>query len=161
VSLQRFLPFLLSMGLILFNYVPSSLGISSIIRPDIGCICVFYWVLYRPDLFNMFWVFCLGLLSDMISSMPFGINIITYLTIYTVNSITAFLYNKPFIVVWYGFAFVFIITGLIKWLIVSVYYAQFLPISRLFFTILFTIACYPVISFINDLVRKLLMNDES
>jgi len=71
-----------------------------------------------------------------------------------------FFYNKPFIVVWYGFSFVFIIAEFVKWFIVSVYYAEFLPVSGLLFTILFTIACYPLFSLLNDLAQKFLMSEE-
>ena len=162
LSLQRLLPFFLSLFFIFINYTPSNVSFSTFIRPEIGLICVFYWVLYRPDLFNMFMVFLLGLINDIISSAPLGADIITYLTVYViVSNMIAFFYNKPFVVVWYGFAFIFIIAELVKWLILSVYYAQFLPISGLFFISLFTVACYPVVSLFNDLAQKFLMNEEA
>ena len=110
LSLQRLLPFFLSLFFIFINYIPSNVSFSTFIRPEIGLICIFYWVLYRPDLFNMFMVFILGLVNDIISSTPLGIDTVTYLTVYViVSNMIAFFYNKPFIVVWYGFAFVFII----------------------------------------------------
>ncbi len=161
ISLQKSLPFLLSLLFVFCIYVPSSVGIANIVRPAMGAVCVFYWVLNRPDLFNMFTVFFLGFVSDIMSSVPLGADIITYLTIYVmVSNLTSFFINKPFLVIWYGFAFVFVPAQLLKWLVVSVYYAHFLPVSGLFFTILFTIACYPVVSYVNDAARKYLMNDE-
>lgn len=160
-SLQKRLPFLLSLLFVFCVYAPSSVGIANVIRPAMGAVCVFYWVLNRPDLFNMFTVFFLGFASDIMSSAPLGADIITYLTIYVmVSNLTSFFVNKSFLVIWYGFAFVFLSAQLLKWLVVSVYYAHFLPVSNLFFTIFFTIACYPVVSYINDTMRKYLMNDE-
>lgn len=160
-SLQRLIPFLFSLLLILLDYIPSNLGIPNVIRPATGFICVFYWVLHRSDLFNMFTVFFLGLISDIMSSAPLGTDIIAYLAVYVmVSNMTAFFNNKPFVVVWYGFSFIFIAAEIIKWLAVSVYYGCFLPAGNLFFTLLFTIACYPVFSFFNDLAQKYLMNDE-
>lgn len=161
LSMQRIVPFLLSLMFILFNYIPANIGIPNIIRPEMGLLCVFYWVLCRPDLFNMFMVFFLGLVSDVMSASPIGTNIISYLTMYLiVSNLSKFFNNKPYSIIWYGFAFVLIFVDFVKWLLVSVYYAKFLPLGNLFFTILFTIACYPVICFLNNLLRKYLMNDE-
>ena len=158
---QRLVPFVLSLLFILFNYIPSNLGFSNIIRPEVGVICVFYWVLNRPDLFNMFMVFFLGLVSDMMSAIPLGTNTVCYLIIYLIlNNMSSFFCNKPFNVVWLMFSFVFVLVEFFKWLEVSIYYAEFSPIGHLFFTILFTIACYPLISFINDAARRYLMNDD-
>ena len=158
---QRLVPFFLSLVLILFNFIPANLGFANILRPEMGLICVFYWVLNRPDLFNMFTVFFLGFVNDIMSVIPLGVNIIPYLTVYLiVSNMNSFFNNKPFNVIWSGFALVVVLTEILKMLIVSVYYAKFIPIGYLFFTILFTIACYPLISFINDAARKYLMNDE-
>ena len=161
LSIQKSVPFLLSLLFILFNYIPSGLSFSHILRPAIGMICVFYWMLHRPDLFNMFMVFFLGFISDIMSSAPMGADIIAFLTVYVLlSNMFSFFNSKPFIFIWYGFAFIFILAEGVKWLLVSVYYGKFIPLGSLFFTILFTIACYPVISFINDAARKYLMNDE-
>lgn len=161
LSAQKSVPFLLSLIFILLNYTPSFFGISSMIHPAVGAICVFYWVLHRPDLFNLFTVFFLGFVSDTMSAAPLGVDIVSYLMIYLlVSHFSALFNNKPFSFVWSGFVFIFVSTELVKWLVISVYYASFLPLGILFFTVLFTIACYPVISIINDFARKFLMNDE-
>lgn len=160
-SLQKLVPFVLSLFFILFNYIPSIFSFANIFRPAVGMICVFYWVLHRPDLFNIFMVFFLGFISDIMSSAPVGSDIIAFLAMYViVSNMFSFFNNKPFIAVWCGFAFIFVSSELIKWLIVSVYYGQFIPLYGLFFTILFTITCYPIIGFINEIARKYLMNDE-
>lgn len=158
---QRLIPFFFSLLFILFNYIQANLGYSNILRPEMGVICVFYWVLNRPDLFNMFTVFFLGFVSDIMSAVPLGTNIISYLVVYLfLNNMSSFFINKPFNGIWTGFAIIAILVEILKTLIVSVYYAKFIPTGHMFFTVLFTIACYPLISFINSFVRKYLMNDE-
>ncbi len=160
-SIQKTVPFLLSLIFVLFGYVPASLGIPTALRPAGGMICVFYWVLHRSDLFNMFSVFFLALIADFLSSAPLGVEIVSYLTVYVcVSNLSKFFSNKPFLFVWYGFAFIFAATEVLKWLLVSVYYAEFLPLTPLFFMIFFTIACYPVIGFVNDLAQRYLISDE-
>ena len=161
VSAQRFVPLVLSFVFILLNYIPTNFSFPNIIRPEIGLICVFYWVLHRPDLFNVVVVFLLGFVEDAISAVPLGAHIISYLVAYLIVSNTSsFFNNKPYNVVWSAFSFIFVVAEFVKWLIVSIYYAEFLAPGNLFFTILFTIACYPVVSFFNDIARKYLMNDE-
>lgn len=161
VSLQRLVPFIVSLIFILFNHIPSNLGYPNIIRPDIGCICVFYWVLYRPDLFNLFTVFVLGFIGNLVSTIPVGLEIISFLTIYLIVSNKFSIFNnKPFNVVWFGFSVILLFVELLKWFTLSVYHAEFISFGNLFFTILFTIACYPVVSLINESVREYLMNDE-
>ncbi|MBR1604886.1 MAG: rod shape-determining protein MreD [Alphaproteobacteria bacterium] len=161
LSIQKILPFLLSLLFIFCTYIPSGVSVSHVIRPDVGMICVFYWVLHRPDLFNLFTVFFLGFVSDILSSAPLGSDIIAYLTIYLViTNLSSFFVNKSFQAFWYGFGFVLVLVEFLKWLIVSIFYTEFLPLERLLFTILFTIAWYPVVSFFNDAARKYLMNDE-
>lgn len=158
---QRTVPFLLSLFFVLFGYVPASLGGSADLRPAAGMICVFYWVLHRSDLFNMFSVFFLALIADFLSSAPLGAEIISYLTVYVcVSNLSKFFTNKPFLLVWYGFAFVFTAAEVLKWFLLSVYYAEFLPLLPLFFMIFCTIACYPVIGFVNDMAQRYLINDE-
>lgn len=159
---QRITPFLISAVMIFISYIPLNFYASGIMRPELGLICVFFWVLRRPDLFNMFSVFFLGLIDDILSSAPLGSNIIVYLTVYQlVMSMYSFFYNKPFIVSWYGFAFCFTSAELIRWLLVSVYYSRFLPISGVLFLCLFTIAGYPVVSWINTKIQYYMMNDEA
>ena len=63
-------------------------------------------------------------------------------------------------VTWYGFAVFCLITMFSRWLLVSVYYSQFLPLSMLMFNLLFTIAFYPVIGLVNAFVQNKLMKDE-
>ena len=91
---QRTVPFLLSLIFVLFGYVPASLGGSADLRPAAGMICVFYWVLHRSDLFNMFSVFFLALIADFLSSAPLGAEIISYLTVYVcVSNLSKFFTN--------------------------------------------------------------------
>ena len=80
--LQRLLPLLFSLLLLLVSYVPFNLPVSNNIRPAAGMICVYFWLLYRPDVFNLLSVYFLGLTEDIISSAPFGSNIFALLVMY-------------------------------------------------------------------------------
>ena len=159
--LKRLLPFLVSVFLLLVFYVPVHLPLSRYLRPDIGMICVYFWLQHRPDLFNLGSVFCLGVLDDVVTSSPLGSNIFELLLMYVlVNNTSRFLNAKPFVVLWYGFALLALVTMLSRWLIVSVYYSQFLPLSMLAFSYMVTIAVYPLISLLLAFVQNSFIQDD-
>lgn len=158
---KRLLPLLFSILLLAFSYVPLDLSIFNNIRPAIGIICVYYWMLHRPDLFNLWSVFLLGLFDDTLTSAPVGSNIFSLLLLYVlVNNLSRFFNAKPFVVTWYGFAILSLVVMLSRWLMVSIYYGQFLPLTILLFSYLVTIAAYPVISLLLGLVHNSLISDE-
>ena len=98
---------------------------------------------------------------DIITAAPFGSNIFSFLVMYLlVSNLAAYFNAKPFVVTWYGFALFCLITMLARWLLVSVYYSQFLPLPLLMFSVFATIAFYPVIGLVNAFVQNSLMKDE-
>ena len=160
-SLQKLLPLLTSVILVLMSYVPLNFAAANNLRPAVGLMCVFFWMLHRPDVFNLFSVYFLGLVEDIVTSAPFGANIFACLIMYLlVRNLAGYLIGKPIVVTWYGFAVFCLITMFSRWLLVSVYYSQFLPLSMLMFNLLFTIAFYPVIGLVNAFVQNKLMKDE-
>ena len=158
---QHMLPFFVSAILLLFSYVPFDFMFLNSIRPAMGMICVYFWLQHRPDLFNLWSVFFLGVLDDVVTSSPLGSNIFELLLMYVlVNNTSRFLNAKPFIVLWYGFALLALVTIFSRWLIVSVYYSQFLPLSMLFFSYMVTIAVYPLISLLLAFVQNNFIQDD-
>ena len=101
---QRMLPLLCSLLMLFFSYVPLDLPISNHVRPSVGMICAYFWLLHRPDVFNLFSVYVLGLVEDVISSAPVGSNIFAMLVMYLlVTNLSRFFNAKPFVIIWYGF----------------------------------------------------------
>lgn len=159
--LQRLTPLLFSIFLVLLSYVPFDFPAGSNIRPAVGMVCVYYWMIHRPDLFNLLSVYILGLIEDIVSSVPLGANIFTLLVLYILlNNLARFFNAKPFIITWYGFAILSFIAFFAKWLMVSIYYGQFLPVWVVLFSYLVSIAAYPVLSLMNAFVQNYLIQDE-
>src|SRR5574344_366445 len=102
---QRLLPLLSSILLVLLSYMTVNIGPFSTIRPAVGMVCVYYWIIHRSDVFNLFSVYILGFIEDVVSSAPFGSNIFALLVLYLlVSTLSRFFNGKPFVVTWYGFA---------------------------------------------------------
>lgn len=157
---QRLLPFVVSALLITMFYMP--LGFFSLngIRPMVGVACVYFWLQHRPDIFNLWSVFCLGLWDDILSASPLGSCIFGMLLMYMLVNLTSRFFNaKPFIVLWYGFMLLLLVTMFGKWLLISVYYSRFLPLSMLCFGYMITIAIYPLLSLLLAFIQNKLMKD--
>lgn len=158
---QRLLPLISSVFLLFISYIPLDIPLSNNIRPAVGMICVYFWLLHRPDIFNLLSVYILGLIEDIITSAPFGSNIFALLVLYVlVTNLAKYFNAKPFTIIWLGFAVLSLITFFSRWLLVSVYYSQFLPLSIVMFSFLVTAASYPILSVINVFVQNKLMTDE-
>ena len=125
-------------------------------------ICVYFWTLYRRDLFGPIAVTIIGLVADSFSAVPLGINIFVFILIY-VLSITygIFVNTKPFIVSWIGFLIISFIGFFAKWLLMSIFYSEFLSIFGVFVAFCSTFLLYPLIARLNIFVQnKFLSNEE-
>ena len=159
--LQRLLPLLSSIILMLMAYLPLDFLLFNNIRPAVAVICVYFWLIHRPDIFNLFSVYFLGLIDDVIRNVPCGTNVLVLLVLYVlVSNLSRFLNGKPFIITWYGFVIVSSVAFFTKWLVLSIYYSQFLPISIVGFSLMVTAASYPFVSLILAFVQNNLIADE-
>lgn len=160
-QLQHLIPMLsVSLFVIIFS-IPLYPFVSDTIRPCVTIICAYFWLIHRPYYFAVGSVYFIGILEDVLSSTPFGINILSLLIVYVLTNIAyKYVINKSFAVVWYAFIPIAFLTLIIKWLILSIYYSQFLPFIPLFFIFLTTIAFYPIFSMINAYICEYFMQDE-
>ncbi len=158
---QRILPLLSSLILLFLSYIPLNISFLNNIRPAMGLICVYFWMLHRPDLFNLWAVYALGAVDDVISASPLGSNILALLLLYVlINNTSRFFNAKPFVVTWYGFVLLSLLTMAAQWLVVSVYYSQFLPLTMISFSYMATIAAYPLVSLLLAYIQNTLIQDE-
>lgn len=159
--LQKALPLISSAMILFLAYIPVSMPILNNVRPDLGLICIYFWILHRPDLFNLVSIVLLGLWDMTISSALPGSGLFAYLTLYVLLYNTQRFFNaKPFVVIWYGFMALSLAVLLIKWLVVSIYYGQFLPLSMLMFGYLIGAALYPLVSAVLAFIQNKLIQDE-
>ncbi len=158
---RRLLPLLVSLFVLLLSYIPLNVGYFNNIRPMVGLACVYFWILNRSDIFNVFSVFILALVNDIISSGPFGSNLFAFLLMYILTAnVQRLLNGKPFSLCWYGFMALSFAVFFAKWLVVSIYYRQAMPWAILLFSYSVTVAVYPFISLLFAFVQNKLIADE-
>ena len=162
--LNRFyalLPLLFSVVLTALSYLPLRSSLADNARPSVGLMCVYFWLIYRPDLFNLGSVFILGIFIDIISSAPFGSSLLALLVMYLlVTNLIKYLNGRLFVVLWVGMAVLLAACLLIQWVAVSFYYTQPMPLLPIIFSYLLSLAFYPIVGGINALVLNIFLQDD-
>ncbi|MDR1025977.1 MAG: rod shape-determining protein MreD [Lactobacillus sp.] len=162
LSFQRALPLLTSILLLLISYMPMNVFFLGNLKIAVSIACVYFWLLHRSDLFNLFSVCFLGFFEDILSAAPFGSNMVTLLLCYVlITNLAKFFNAKPFVVIWYGFGALMFVAAFSRWLLVSIYYGQFLPLPSLIFSVLITVAVYPLLSMLNAFIQGAFIQEDA
>ena len=75
---------------------------------------IFYFAIFNPKVLNVFFVFLLGLLTDLITSVPLGFNAFGYVFIFfTANLFQSYLINMAFCQLWLVFGVLFLCTDIL------------------------------------------------
>lgn len=158
---QRLLPFMVAVLMVLLNYLPAYIDVFNNIRPDFGLMAVYFWMLYRPDLFGLYSVAILGLLDGAISSAALGLDLFAYLLMYVlIVPLRNILIGRSFVVIWCAFVAISFGVLLVKWLLATIYFGKILPILALMLTILLGAAVYPVVSMMLAFIKKWFLQDD-
>jgi len=144
---QKSLPIVTSVLVMLLGYIPVDIALFDNVRSDLGLVCIYFWMLHRPDLFGITAIVILGAIVAVVSSSLPGSSFFAYLLMYVlVYNTQKYFYAKPFVVVWYGFIALAFVDIMAKWLVVSIFYRQSFSLSITIFGFLLAAALYPVVS---------------
>ncbi len=115
---------------------------------------IFYWSIYRPDLFPIYFVFIAGLLYDFISGGPLGQWALVFLLLRVgMESQRRILIGKRFNVEWLAFALVVPLVFLLIFLISLLIYGTLVNFPEFIFQIIINIAFYPLIILVMNKVK--------
>ncbi|MFZ3035127.1 MAG: rod shape-determining protein MreD [Parvibaculum sp.] len=149
------LPFVIGVFCVLLSFVPVGRIFGMTGMPAFALMAIYYWAVVRPDMFPVYAVFAVGLLTDLLSGGPIGLWAFTYVLVYIVVLTQRFLMaNAPFSVFWFGFFVVGMITGVVSWAIASIAFGMFLPVSPVLTYILVTVAVFPLFSFLFGRIER-------
>lgn len=158
---KRVLPLFCSILILLAAHIPYHFNIAKYLIPDLGILCVYYWSTHRRDLFGVWSAFIFGLIADSLSTVPIGLNILTYLFVYVLaNTFQNYISTRSFATGWGGLLLITLAAFSIKWLLASVYYSTFLPLSGIILSYCTTILLYPFIAWLNFMVQNKFLNNE-
>lgn len=144
LAARKLFPFALSICLVVLGVVPLPIPGYGLVTPAFGLMAVYYWAIHRPDLLPAVAVFVLGLLEDILSGAPTGLNTLVLLLVYAAmrNQRRPFL-GKPFAVMWFGFFVVAPAAIFAHWFFASLLAGRLIPPDTAVVRLLFTLALYP------------------
>lgn len=144
--LRHSLPVLLNLSLILVNATPTHLPGFAIIAPVLPLIGIYYWSVFRSDLLGPATAFALGLVQDIVVGMPLGVSSLIYLLVQVVSSAQRkFFLGKPFLIAWWGFAFIAAGALALQWGFMAVFFAKRVALVSVAYEFLLTVLAYPIL----------------
>lgn len=118
-SARQLAPFLASVILVMLSALPVYIPGYGQVAVDVGLMTVFYWAIYRPDLFPAIAAFVLGLWQDILVGSPIGLHaLILLLANWAIVSQRTFFQGKSFGVIWWCFSLVALAASIVSWVIV-------------------------------------------
>jgi rod shape-determining protein MreD len=142
---RKLTPFALTLLLVILGQVPWHLPGLAEVAPLLPLMAVYHWTIQRPDLLPAHAVFVIGLLTDLLSGGPIGVNTLVLLTVYgVIYSQRRFFIGKTFLITWLGFVFVSAAASVQAWLLVSALHVTLIRADAPVFQYLLTAALYPV-----------------
>lgn len=150
LTARRFVPFGVTLILMLFAMTPTFIPGLSQITPMYALMAVYFWSIYRPDLLGYGATFGIGVLEDLLAGTPLGSGaLILLLCQRVVFQQQKFFNNKPFGIIWLAFALVAAGAGFLRWICVGlVAPSGFTPISQMLTATVMSIALYPVVGWL-------------
>ncbi len=152
---RAFSPLVVALLLVIVSMVPFHLNNFGAIMPSIGLMTVFYWAVYRPDLFGPGAAACLGLLQDVLTGAPLGFNALLCVAAYgTVVTQRQLFLAHSFLVLWWGYALLALLAAAIGWLTYCLLQRALIPFDPALFQALAGMALFPPVAWICHRVQR-------
>ena len=141
------IPFAVSVLLILAAVLPYGLPKSSLAAPVLALISVYYWSLFRPELMPAGAAFLLGLLVDVLSGGPPGLNALVLILVHwAASSQRRALAGKSFAVGWLGYLLIAGGAAILNWFVASVFHVTVIESVPLLVSHAIGTAAYPLVA---------------
>jgi rod shape-determining protein MreD len=142
--IRALLPILSSIGLVVITLVPFGLPYFDTVTPSFALMAVFYWSIFRPDLMTMVGAFLIGLLLDVLSAGPLGVNALILVAAHELGvSQRRIFLGSSFLVNWAAFALVVAAVVPLSWALVSLLYWRLLPPGPAVAQVALSLGLYP------------------
>lgn len=154
---RMFVPYALMAVLFILNVISAPYPLSMIFKAPFFLMAVYYWSIYRPALIPPWLIFLIGLLLDLLSGLPLGLNAAIFLLCrMAVTDQRRFLASQNFVMLWIGFTLVHICFVLAQWLVFSLIHRQWFPFLETGFVVVLGIALFPAVCVFLHLTHRVL-----
>jgi len=147
--LRALAPLALAGAAVLFDVLPF-LGLGPWGITPFSTLCVVYfWSLYRPDLFGTVAAFLTGIVYDALAGLPLGLTALILLLVRQLVVVQQrFFLARTFPVVWCCFLLLAPAVEIARWLLVSLWWGRLFAPAPVLLSLLLTVALYPLASLV-------------
>jgi rod shape-determining protein MreD len=152
------IPLLATVAAVLLNVVPLRLPDYAPLAPGFVLMAVFYWTVHRPDLMRPWAVFLIGILDDVLSGTPLGVNSLVLLFVHWMIVTQHRVFRgKSFMLIWFAFALVAFGAKLLLAVIAFLIGYGLLDPTVLLVQYILTLALYPPLAFVMGRAQRLFL----
>ncbi len=140
-------PIMVSLFLILAAMLPYGLPKSSLAAPVLAMISVYYWSVFRPELMPAGAAFLLGLMVDVLSGGPPGLNALVLILVHwAASGQRRALAGKSFAVGWLGYLLIAAGAAVVNWFFASLFHTTAIESVPLIVSHAIGTAAYPLVA---------------
>lgn len=130
------------------------------IRPAFMLIAIYYMTILRPSMISSLLVFLIGLMLDLVSSYPLGLNALILVSVqWLVKGQRKLLMSQPFKIVWGGFFLVALVVGFLQWAVLSLFNFSIYSPKPVIFSALLSSCIFPLLALPLSLIHKSLIDE--
>lgn len=108
---------------------------------------VYFWSLYRPDLFGTWSAFAIGIIYDALAGLPLGLTALILLLVRQLVVVQRrFFLARSFPVVWCCFVLLAPAVELARWLLAGLWWGRLFALQPVALSLLLTMLLYPLAS---------------
>lgn len=146
---RQLTPSMLTLVLVIFSVVPLRILDFSTVVPLLPLMSVYHWAIFRPRLLPAYAVFLIGILQDILTGAPVGVNALVFLLVYgAVLSQKGFFTGKSFFILWLGFSLIAAGAAALNWLVVSILNVAIVEVQTVVFQYLLTLGFFPAVAWV-------------
>lgn len=133
--------------LFVLNIVSLSYPFTGGIKVPFILMALYYWSIFRPTMIPGWLAFAIGIVLDLLSGLPVGINASIFVVLqWVVSDQRRFLMGQPFIMIWSGFGLVAAISSFLQWFLFglsTLHWPSIVPVGISFVLgfVLFPVVC--------------------
>ena len=145
--LLRLVPFLTLLVAVIFSHLPLPTVLAQNTMPPFVLSFVFLWAVYRPNWLPVGLVFITGLLMDILSGVPLGLNAVLLVAVYWPVAVQRRIFlREPFPFLWFSFAAIVVFVELTRWLFVSLSLLALAPVGLVFSNLILGLGAFPLMA---------------
>lgn len=150
-------PKIMAIMVILATVVPFHIPGMASFLPFFNIMMVYYWTIYRTDLFPAWFVFLLGIIQDALYGTPLGLHPFLNLSVWIliVNN-REFFSKESFMNVWAKFFLVSFFVAILNWIIFSFLHGRLLIPTNAILQWLLSAVLYACIHYVLNMVYSML-----